>query len=397
VKKTSEEKEVVLNPEISKWRKDQLVNSELMEDVREKGQLQNLIARRLADGKIELIAGHRRYLALKALGKKPSEMDIKILDKVSDVDAFLMAVAENQHRKDMDPVEEARAFKSLQKLGMDVVEIGFRVKRSETYVRNRLELLQLPEKIQQFMEGGNIEMSYAKPLRRLGEIGEKAQLVLAHDIIEGKKSYYGHVNSVDEAEEFVEKVFAAQKYTEKLVAKYGPCPACGSKDIGEASYGDENKLICRKCEHEWHKKTKDPWKLYELKNDAEKLGLKLEVGEGKAKLSPEDMTEIMKRVKAEKARIDDAIELPKTMRTTRTVSELLAPFITPEKLVSFRIAGEEITIRLIEDSKLTFTARKHNYQTGDKTRVTAGSLWDEKDKDIHRKRVQKYVETLQKS
>lgn len=395
MKKTKEEIEVVLNPEISKWRKEQLANSDLTEDMREKGQLQNLIARKLANGKIELIAGHRRYLALKALGKKPSEMDIKILDKVSHVDAFLMAISENQHRKDMEPVEEARAFKSLQNLGMDAEEIGFRVKRSQTYVKNRLELLELPEKIQQFIEGGNIEMSYAKPLRRLGEIGgEKAQLILVQDIIEGKKSSYGgHVTSVEEAEGFVEKVIASQKYTEKLVAKYGPCPKCGSKDIGKPSYGDEDKLVCCKCGYDWHKETKDPWKYYELKRTAEKLGLKLDIGEGKAKLTAEDVQKLMQRIAKERQTKNDS--LPKTMRTTHTISDMLTPLIKKENLVSFRIDGDSVTIQLIENFKLHFSARKHDYKTGEKTRVTTGGVWGEED-NVHRKRVKEYMETLEK-
>lgn len=386
--------EVVLHPEISKWR-DYEEAPDLRKNMEERGQLGNLIFRKLPDGKLELLAGNRRYRELQALGVPFEKIKKTVMDNVSDKQALLIAMSENRFRQDLSSVEEGRMFLSMTKINMFVEEIALRYKCSQTYVKTRIALLDLPTKVLEFFERGDIEMSYAKPVNRLKILGEKAQLILVKDVIEGKGSYsYGHVKTVEEAEEFVEKVFAAQKYTEKLVAKYGPCPACGSKDIGEPSFGDEDKLICRKCEHEWHKKTKDPWKLYELRKDAEELGLKLEIGEGKAKLSPEDITEIMKRTKAE---LDNVTKLPKTMRTTRTVSELLAPFIKAEKLLSFRIEGETIHIRLIEDSKLIFTARKHNYQTGENTRVTIGSLWDEKDKGMHRRRVKKYVETLQKT
>lgn len=81
----NEKFELVMHPEISKWRKDKTVNQALYEDLREKGQLQNLVARRLKNGKVELLAGYQRFVALRALGVKPEDMDIKVKENVSDI------------------------------------------------------------------------------------------------------------------------------------------------------------------------------------------------------------------------------------------------------------------------------------------------------------------------
>jgi len=95
----------------------------------------------------------------------------------------------------------------------------------------------------------------------------------------------------EEADEFVEKALAKVKLMKELSAKYGPCPQCGSAQILQD--WNKDKLQCQKCKHSWHRKTKEPWKYYELKQEAEELGLKVEIGEGKAKITPADITEVM--------------------------------------------------------------------------------------------------------
>ena len=379
--------ELVMHPEISKWRKEQLVNQELFEDLREKGQLQNLVARCLPDGKVQLLAGYRRYIALKALGKKPEDMDIKILENVSDKEAVLMALSENRKRMSLSPIEEGRAFRTLRKLRMPIDEIALRNKVSESYVRNRLELLELPDKIVEKIENREIPMSYAKSINRLKNVGEKAQLEMAKLIMDGQASYYQGIRSVESAEEFVEKTLAKVKYMEELGAKYGPCPQCGSTQIRET--WEKNKLVCERCKFEWHKKTKEPWQYYELKEKAKKLGLTLDIGEGKAKLKPADVTEIMKQIKVETEK-----PLPKTLRSTHTIEKLLAPFIKPENLNLFRIDGERIEIRLIQDSRLHMTVRRHNYKTGEKSQIRPRGAWNEDTQECTR-RVQKFLESLE--
>ena len=381
--------ELVLHPEISRWRKEQLVNQELFEDLREKGQLQNLVARRLPDGKVQLLAGYRRYLALKALGKKPWNMDIKILENVSDKEALLIAASENKKRINMSPVEEGRMFRSMRKLRMPIDEIAMRHKVSEVYVRNRLELLELPKEIQDMMENREIPMSYAKPISKLEKVGKDAQLHLAKEIKEGQDKYYGGIRSVEEAEEHVEKTLAKVKFVEELVAKYGPCPSCGSTNI-EQDWTDE-KLICKRCGHRYHRETKEPWEYFELKQKAKKLGLELDIGEGKAKLKPGDVQKIMEELKQ-----SEEAEKPikKTLRSTHTVSELLAPFIKPKNLHLIRVEGDRVEIKLIQDSRMHFTARRHNYKTGEKSQIRPRGAWNEDYRETY-KRLDDFLKSLE--
>jgi len=389
--KKKEKPEIVMHPEISKWRKTEREDKALRQDIKDRGLLHNIIFRRLPDGKLQLIAGHRRYRELRALGVPFEKIDKKILENISEKEALLIAVSENRFRKDMSAVEEGRAFQSLRKVGrMSIEEIALRYKCSEAYVKDRLALLELPEKIQELIERGEIEMSYAKPINRLKKYGLSAQMALVKKILEGKQHYYGGVRTVEEADKFVEEIIQEIEHTKKLVAKYGPCPKCGSKQISEATW-ERDRLKCDKCGFEWHAKTKEPWEVFELKQKAEEMGFKVEIKQGKAEMTPEDITTVISKVK-EKMK-EEMGPLPKTLRTTHTVREILEPFIRPDNINLVRVDGEKIEIRLIEDSDLHFTARRHNYKTGEKTRVKPLSVWDKDKAEVLRK-VKKFIESL---
>jgi len=163
-----EECELVLHPEISQWRSKQTVNVPLMNDMRARGQLQNMTARKLHKvAKIELLAGYQRHMVLRALGVKPQDMDIKILENVSDEEAILIAFSENNTRTDLTTVEEARVYASLKKLKMTHAQIGKKCSKSETYVRDRLHILQLPNNVQKLINDGAVPVSYASIIRKL--------------------------------------------------------------------------------------------------------------------------------------------------------------------------------------------------------------------------------------
>lgn len=112
---STESIQIRLNPEISNWRTDKKPDKELMADIKEKGQVEAITARRLPDGSLEIISGNRRYAALKELNVKQEDMKITILENVGEEDAILMALSGNRYRKDFTAVEEARAFNTLRK------------------------------------------------------------------------------------------------------------------------------------------------------------------------------------------------------------------------------------------------------------------------------------------
>ena len=359
-----------LNPEISEWRTgNKLVDKDLKENLSEQGQLQSLVARRLPNGELELIAGHRRYIALKALGKKPGEMDIKILENVSTIDAMLMAISENQVRQDFTAVEEGRSFASLRKLKFTVANIAKRVNRSESYVRSRLTILELPEKIQALIDEGRIELSYAEPLMKLDGF-EEAQMELAKKIA---SKGWDSIKTVKEAEEEITRVLEAKKRREEAVAKYGACPKCEGKNISQQGWGNDKKVSCA-CGYSWNAETKDPWELYELKQNATRLGLELKIDGKNGSLTPKEVAAII----VERQDAIKKVDKPNpSFRSLKTVNELLEPLIAGGNVLSMSVDNDKITVKLVQESNLYFSVVGKPYKSGEKSRITVSSGWGE--------------------
>ena len=370
--------EIQFNPEISSWRTPEKGDKKLRLDLKNRGQLENLIFRRLENGKLELIVGSRRYRELQALGVPFEEMDKKILEKVSDIDAALIALSENLFRKDFSPIEEARAFATLRKYKIKVSDIAKKVQKSEAYVRQRIALLDMPQQVLELMEQGKIEFSYAVPLKKLKGM-EEAQIEMAKEIAKDNRYGYG-ITTVQKAEGAVEKVLAEQKRREELVAKYGPCIKCGSKNIEET--WEDNKLRCRDCKGEWHKETKDPWEVFELKQKAEKMGLNLELeSPQKAKLTPKEVAQIVE----ERKKVIEEVENPDpSFRSLVSVGQLLAPLIRDDNILKLTVDGDEVQLKLIKETNLHFTALRKIYKTGEKCRITVQSGWRDGEDIAHR-------------
>lgn len=381
--------EIVLHPEISKWRCTP-EDKNLRRDLKERGQLQNMVFRKLPNGKLQLLAGNSRYRELTTLNVPFEKWDMKILENISDRDALLIAMSENRFRRKLSAVEEGRMFRSMKKNKMHLEEIAVRYRCSETYVKTRLELLKLPRKIQDSMEKGTIPMSYGKPLGALNDLPKYRKLML-EEIQKGQESSYSGIHSVEDCNEFVEKVLATVEYLRKLVAEYGPCPKCGSEDINATGY-ETTKHHCNKCGYVYHRDTKEPWDFYVLKRDAEKLGLTVDIGEGKAKIKQEDVAAVIDRIKKEKEKDK---KIPKTLRSTFKLGQLLAPFVKPAGIYMFRVERDKIEIKLISDTNMRFSCRRHKYKTGEKTRIKPLTMWDNEQNKGNPARVKRLVETLE--
>ncbi|MDP2104068.1 MAG: hypothetical protein Q8K26_04060, partial [Candidatus Gracilibacteria bacterium] len=128
------------------------------------------------------------------------------------------------------------------------------------------------------------------------------------------------------------------------------------------------------------KKTKEPWKITQIRQSLEEIGMKVELKDGRATLTPESLTEVMK--KHEKA-IEEREKKPKqNFRSVHMLAELLAPFIANENLLSLRVTGDKIEISLVQDSKIHFSARRHSYDSGEKSFVHSMKTWDESEEDF---------------
>lgn len=144
--------------------------SELVESIREKGILQPLVVRRKRDG-YELIAGERRWRAAQKAGIK--EVPIIIKD-VPESEILELSLIENIQRDDLNPIEEAEAFRRLiDQFHLTQEEVSRRVGKDRTTITNTIRLLKLPPEIKQSLAEGRISMGHARAF--LGLDGQEKQ------------------------------------------------------------------------------------------------------------------------------------------------------------------------------------------------------------------------------
>lgn len=158
---------------------DDEVMAELIQSVKQYGVIQPVVVRKTLTG-YELVAGERRWRASKAAGLK----DIPaVVRDYTDGEMTEIALIENLQRQDLNPVEEALAFRSLmEKFGLTQEEVAHKIGRSRSLIANTIRLLNLPESVQVHVSRGTLSMGQAKPLLAL-ESAER-QIEAAEHIIE---------------------------------------------------------------------------------------------------------------------------------------------------------------------------------------------------------------------
>jgi ParB family chromosome partitioning protein len=153
--------------------------AELAKSIQANGVVQPLLLRRKGT-RFELIAGERRWRAaqLAGLSKVPA-----VLRNVSDDKVLELALIENIQREDLNPIEEARAYKKLiDTLGLTQEIVAERVGRDRSYITNYLRLLRLPEDLQELLQVGRLSTGHARTL--LGVDHVDIQRRIARKIIE---------------------------------------------------------------------------------------------------------------------------------------------------------------------------------------------------------------------
>ena len=164
-----------------KFDEDALI--ELSESIKQFGVLQPLLCQE-RDDYYEIIAGERRWRAAKIAGIKEVPVIIK---KLSEQEIMEISLIENLQREDLNPIEEALAYKRLIdefKLKQD--EVADRVSKSRTAVTNAMRLLKLNEKVQQMVIDEMLTTGHARAL--LGIEDQDIQYVLAQQIFDQKLS-----------------------------------------------------------------------------------------------------------------------------------------------------------------------------------------------------------------
>ena len=155
------------NPKQPRTKFDDDTIAALAASIREVGILQPLVVRRAGDGRYELIAGERRLRAAKAAGL--ASVPIVLRDS-EDADLLREALIENIHREDLNPIEQAEAFKALLgELGLKQEELADRVGVSRSHIANTIRLLALPLDVQQLLADDKITAGHARAVLSLGD------------------------------------------------------------------------------------------------------------------------------------------------------------------------------------------------------------------------------------
>ena len=161
---------------------DEAALQELASSIREHGIFQPVILKKSIQG-YEIVAGERRCRAAKLAGLE--DVPAIIVD-FSDQQMMEIALLENIQREDLNAIEEAQAYATMMdKLQLTQAELAKRIGKSRTHITNTLRLLNLPEKIQQYVLSGDLTMGHARPLITLDK--EKA-LQVAQRVITEKLS-----------------------------------------------------------------------------------------------------------------------------------------------------------------------------------------------------------------
>jgi ParB family chromosome partitioning protein len=151
---------------------------ELVESIRQHGIIQPLIVR-LVGGKLELIAGERRWRAAGKLGLAT----VPVIEReASDRDVLEMALIENLQREDLNPMEEAAGYVRLAKeFAMKQDEIASRVGKSRASVANAMRLLDLHADVQLLVASGRMTVGHAKAVLSIKD--HAGQLLVSDQII----------------------------------------------------------------------------------------------------------------------------------------------------------------------------------------------------------------------
>lgn len=153
---------------------------ELAASIKENGLLQPILVREYGEGRYQIIAGERRFRACKIAGL--IEIPAIILDK-SDKAVAEIALIENIQREDLNPIEEAMAYKSLRdEYDMTQEELSERIGKSRSAIANTLRLLDLPEEILTMVACRDLSAGHARTL--LGVKDPEDMLLLAQKAAE---------------------------------------------------------------------------------------------------------------------------------------------------------------------------------------------------------------------
>jgi len=196
------------NPFQTRSQFDDAALEELATSIAATGVVQPILVRPVGDGRYQLIAGERRLMASRKVGKETIPAVVK---PASDEQAMEITIVENLQRADLNPMEQARAFDRLgREFQMTQEQMAKRTGKDRASVSNFLRLLRLPTEIQNKVEVGQLSFGHARTLLALESpdaILKATQKVLALSM------------SVRQTESFVQNMLNPEKAAKQPKSK----------------------------------------------------------------------------------------------------------------------------------------------------------------------------------
>ena len=222
---------------------------ELSDSIKQFGVLQPLLVRKRKDY-YEIIAGERRWRAAKLAGVK----EVPVIEKeYTDQEILEIGLIENIQRENLNPIEEAIAYKRLlEEFKLKQDEVAERVSKSRTAVTNSMRLLKLSDKVQQMIIDDMISTGHARALLAIDD--PELQYTLANKIFDEKLSVRETEKLVKEIKnpkkqkekKVMENAFIYQDLEEKMKSVFGTKVSIASKGKGkgkiEIEYYSDDEL-----------------------------------------------------------------------------------------------------------------------------------------------------------
>ena len=191
---------------------------ELTNSIKKNGIIQPIAVRsnKIENGKYEIIAGERRWIAAQRAGLH--EIPVRILD-LSDVESLEVAIVENIQRDDLNPVEEARGYKRLnEEFKYDHESISKLMSKSRSHISNTLRLLTLPADVIAMLEEGTLTSGQARPLIGISNASAIAEEIVSKNYSARKVEYLTRNKKNKNGEKRVDtNILKAQEKIEKML------------------------------------------------------------------------------------------------------------------------------------------------------------------------------------
>ena len=189
---------------------DEEALAELADSIEQFGLIQPIVVRKLDTGYYQIIAGERRWRASRMAGL--SEVPVRIIE-ADDRRTAELALVENLQREDLNPIEEAKSYKTLIDVyGMTQEQAAKSVGRSRPAITNSMRLLSLSGEVMELVEKGKLSAGHARALVPITD--GKKQLAAANEVIEKQLS-------VRKTEELAAKAQKPEKPIEEKPASKG--------------------------------------------------------------------------------------------------------------------------------------------------------------------------------